>query len=90
MNSWNHAQSAAHKWGGTASDYLAVEEYIDSSKKVMGDVRHRIMLHHTLGVWIVEDVFGPTISVTKSSGRVVQVPTRLIAERHIIEDLGLQ
>ncbi|MEU9258997.1 hypothetical protein AB0D68_10985 [Streptomyces sp. NPDC048212] len=88
MNSWNHAQSAAKKWGGSPEDYLPIEEYIDASKKVLGDVRHRSLLHHTFGVWVVQDVFGSTISVTKSSGRVVQVPTRLIAERHIIEDLG--
>ncbi|MFJ3084384.1 DUF6915 family protein [Streptomyces halstedii] len=88
MNSWNHAQSAARKWGGSPEDYLPIEEYIDSSKKIMGDVRHRAMFHHTLGVWLVQEKFGPTISVTKSFGKVVQVPTRLIAERHIIEDLG--
>lgn len=88
MNSWHHAQSAARKWGGDPSSYLPIEEWIDSSKKVLGDVRHRAMYHHTLGVWMVQEVFGPTISVTKFSGKVVQVPTRLIAERHIIEDLG--
>lgn len=88
MNSWNHAQSAARKWGGDPSAYLPIEEWIDSSKKVIGDVRHRAMYHHTLGVWLVQEVFGPVLEVTKSSGKVVQVPTRLIAERHIIEDLG--
>ena len=88
VNSWNHAQSAAKKWGGSPEDYLPIEEYIDSSKKIMGDVRHRAMFHHTLGVWLVQEKFGPTISVAKDSGKVVQVPTRLVAERHIIEDLG--
>lgn len=88
MNSWNHAQSAARKWGGEPEDYLPIEEYIDSSKQIIGDVRHRAIYHHTLGVWLVQQKFGPTISVTKTSGKVVQVPTRLIAERHIIEDLG--
>jgi hypothetical protein len=88
VNSFHHAQSAAKKWGGVAADYLPIEEYIDSSKAILGDVRHRAMFHHTLGVWLVQEKFGPTISVTKSSGKVVQVPTRLVAERHIIEDLG--
>ena len=88
MNSVNHAQSAARKWGGRMEDYLPIEEYIDSSKQIIGDVRHRAIYHHTLGVWLVQQKFGSTISVTKSSGKVVQVPTRLIAERHIIEDLG--
>lgn len=84
MNSWFHAQSAARKWGGKPEDYLPIEEFIDSSKKVIGDVRHRMMYHHTLGVFLCQDVFGPTLQV----GEHKVVPVRLIAERHIIEDLG--
>lgn len=83
MNSWYHAQSAARKWGGDPEDYLPIEEFIDSSKQVIGDSRHRAMYHHTLGVFLCERVFGKTLDV----GRV-RVPVRLIAERHIIEDLG--
>lgn len=83
MNSWFHAQSAARKWGGTPDDYLPIESFIDSSKQVLGDVRHRSLYHHTLGTYLCERIFGTTITI----GRV-QVPVRLIAERHIIEDLG--
>ncbi|WP_327294441.1 DUF6915 family protein [Streptomyces sp. NBC_01197] len=93
MNSWNHAVSAAKKWGGEPEHYLPIEEFIDSSKKVLGDARHRSMYHHTLGVWLVQEVFGPTLDIPKgtpgsSHTRTVSVPTRLVAERHIIEDLG--
>lgn len=83
MNSWYHAKSAAHKWGGKPEDYLAIEEFIDSSKKVIGDSRHRSVYHHTLGVWLCQEIFGVTVTV---NGK--QIPVRLIAERHIIEDLG--
>lgn len=83
MNSWFHAKSAAKKWGGEPSDYLAVESFIDSSKQVIGDARHRSLYHHTLGVFLCEQIFGSTLTV----GRI-QVPVRLIAERHILEDLG--
>lgn len=85
MNSWFHAKSAAKKWGGSPSDYLAIEEFIDSSKQVIGDVRHRSIYHHTLGVWLCQRVFGTTVTV---GDRGIEVPVRLIAERHIIEDLG--
>jgi hypothetical protein len=85
MNSFYHAKSAAKKWGGDAEEYLAIEEFIDSSKQVIGDARHRSLYHHTLGVWLVQRIFGPTIKV---GDRGIEVPTRLIAERHIIEDLG--
>lgn len=83
MNSWFHAKSCARKWGGAPEDYLPIHEFIDSSKQVIGDVRHRALYHHTLGVFLCERIFGKTITV----GRV-QIPVRLIAERHILEDLG--
>lgn len=83
MNSWYHAKSASRKWGGTPEDYLPIEEFIDSSKQVIGDVRHRSIYHHTLGVFLCERIFGKTITV----GRI-QIPVREIAERHILEDLG--
>lgn len=84
MNSWFHAQSAARKWGGKPEDYIDIEEFIDSSKKIIGDVRHRSMFHHTQGVWLAQQIFGRTITV----GEHKQIPVRLIAEQHIIEDLG--
>ncbi|MEV3860727.1 hypothetical protein AB0J38_41265 [Streptomyces sp. NPDC050095] len=87
INSWNHAVSAARKWGGEPELYLPIEEFIDSSKKILGDVRHRSIYHHTEGAWLVQRIFGVTLEVPKGN-RVVKVPTRLIAERHIIEDLG--
>jgi hypothetical protein len=83
INSWYHAQSAARKWGGEPELYLPVEEFIDSSKVIIGDVRHRSLYHHTAGVFLAERIFGKTITVGRK-----KIPVRLIAERHIIEDLG--
>ena len=88
MNSWHHAVSAARKWGGTPEDYIEIEEFIDSSKKIIGDVRHRSLYHHTEGVWLCQRIFGRTIEISRSAGGTVQVPVRLIAERHVLEDLG--
>ena len=85
MNSWYHAQSAARKFGGTPEDYIEIEEFIDSSKQVIGDVRHRSLYHHTAGVWLCQGIFGRTVEVGE---RKTVVPVRLIAERHILEDLG--
>ena len=87
MNSWYHAQSAAHKWGGKPEDYLEIEEFIDSSKKIIGDSRHRSIYHHTEGVWLCQKIFGTVLNVPGNTG-VTVVPVRLIAEKHIIEDLG--
>ena len=87
MNSWNHAVSAARKWGGEPEHYVEIEEFIDSSKAILGDVRHRSMYHHTVGVWLCQRIFGRTLTIPKGNGDV-EVPVRLIAERHVIEDLG--
>jgi hypothetical protein len=89
MNSWHHAQSAARKWGGTPEHYIDIEEFIDSSKKIIGDVRHRSVYHHTEGVWLCQRIFGRVLEIPRSSGEgTLQVPVRLVAERHILEDLG--
>lgn len=87
MNSWFHARSAARKWGGRPEDYLPIEEFIDSSKQVIGDVRHRSVYHHTLGVFLCQRIFGPTLDIQLENG-IRRIPVREIAERHIIEDLG--
>lgn len=89
MNSWHHAVSAARKWGGAPEDYYEIQLFIDSSKQVIGDARHRAIYHHTLGVFLCQKIFGVTIEVSKKTGTgVVRVPVREIAERHILEDLG--
>ncbi len=87
MNSVYHARSAVRKWGGIVDDYIGVEELIDSSKQFVGDARHRALFHNTYGVWLCQRVFGRTIPVEKDNG-IVEVPVRLVAEQHIIEDLG--
>jgi hypothetical protein len=89
VNSWYHAQSSARKWGGEPGLYLPIHSFIDSSKKHVGDMRHRAMYHHTEGTFLCEQIFGTTLTVPKKHGHgTTQVPVRLIAELHIIEDLG--
>jgi hypothetical protein len=87
VNSWYHAKSSTRKWGGVPENYLDIHEFIDSSKQVIGDVRHRSLYHHTMGVFLCERIFGKTIRVHKNT-KAIEVPVRLIAERHILEDLG--
>lgn len=85
MNSYFHARSAARRWGGVPEDYLAVEEWIDYSKTTIADARHRALRHHTLGIWEAQERFGRVLYVGE---RGIEVPTRLVAERHVEEDLG--
>lgn len=86
--SYRHALASASKFGGTADDYIKIHELIDGSKQTFGDVRHRALLHNTWGVWLVQEVFGRTITVKTDAGNDRLVMVREVAEQHILEDLG--
>lgn len=77
MNSYYHAKASARKWGGTPDQYIEIHEFIDSSKRIIGDVRHRSMYHHTEGVWLCQRIFGRTITV---GGRVPIAPELTLLE----------
>ena len=81
---YHHALSSARRWGGVPEDYQAIHDWLDASKAITADFRHRALRHHAEGIFACEAVFGTTI--TLSTGRVV--PVRLIGERHVVEDLG--
>ena len=83
-HSYHHAVSSARRFGGEAADYHALHDWLDASKMIIADSRHRALRHHAEGCFAAEAVFGHRI--TNSAGRIV--PVRVIAEQHIIEDLG--
>lgn len=84
MKPFLHSKGSVARWGGVASDYDAINDFLDSSKMCMPDMRHRAALHNAFGCYLVEKVFGRTI--INSDGK--EVSTRDVAEAHIIEDLG--
>lgn len=79
-----HAESSARRWGGTADDYIAIHEKMDETKSAHAEVTHRCVFHSAFGIFLIEDIFGRTL--TNSAGRVVHV--RDVAEQHVLEDLG--
>lgn len=79
-----HAKLSVKNHGGKLEDYMAIHEFIDSSKIAVPDVRHRAMLHSAWGVYLADKVFGSLM--TNSDGKIVAV--RDIAEEHILQDLG--
>jgi hypothetical protein len=84
MNIQVHSELSAHKFGGKVEDYFAIHKFIDSSKLFFFDIKHRSILHHTLGIDLCIRLFGDTI--TNSEGEVRLV--RDIAAEHIKEDLN--
>lgn len=82
---WIHSLSSAKKFGGDPLDYIPIHNFMDSSKSVMADNRHRALTHNSWFIgFVLERVFGATI--TNSLGRIVSV--RDIGEQHVVEDLG--
>jgi hypothetical protein len=79
-----HAVSSVTRWGGCADDYQPLHDWFDQSKAIIADPRHRALRHHAEGIFMLEALFGQTI--TNSDGRIV--PVRLIGEQHVLEDLG--
>lgn len=79
-----HAQSSARRHGGEAADYLALHEWFDETKAHMPDPRHRALRHHAEGIFLAVQVFGVTIQNREGK----EVPTRILGEQHVKEDLG--
>lgn len=82
---YNHARSSARRHGGIWEDYIELHEFMDHTKAHIGDARHRLLLHNSWGIFLVERIFG-RLWTRASDGMVV--PTRPILERHVLEDLG--
>jgi hypothetical protein len=78
-----HAKHSAEEFGFCPINYLAVHEFLESSRLHLPDPPHRVLLHTTLGIQTVEEVFGPELSTQDGN-----VPTHLITEEHIRSDLG--
>lgn len=64
---------------------MDIDDFIDSSKISVADVRHRAILHSSFGCFIVEQIFGRTR--VNSAGKTYS--PRDVAEDHIQQDLFL-
>lgn len=81
---YHHALSSVKKFGGVVEDYLKIHEWFDASKEFHGDFRHRALRHHAQGIFEAERIFGTVIIQTGGKS----IPTRWVAEQHVIEDIG--
>jgi len=82
MKPYYHARLSVKKYGGKLEDYLPIHNFIDSSKAALADVRHRAIMHSSFGCFLVEQVFG--VTMTNSDGKIVNC--RDLAEDHVQED----
>lgn len=80
----HHSISSQRKHGGTIEDYLPLHNWFDETKSSYPDMRHRAMRHHSEGIFWAEEKFG--VYIVNSDGKMV--PTRVLGEQHVMEDIG--
>ena len=83
MNAVKHAEISVHRWGGQIEDYYPIHHFMDCTKELCSDNRHRI-LHTMWGIKrVVIPIFGHTI--VNSDGKNVNVKD-LCERDHILPD----
>jgi hypothetical protein len=80
-----HSESSAKTFGGIAEDYAPIHKYMDDTKMLIADWRHRLLRHNSAFIDESERIFG-IFWTRQSDGK--KVSTRSIVTQHIIEDLG--
>lgn len=83
MNSVIHSQISVRKRGGKIEDYLPIHDFMDSTKELCSDNRHRIL--HT--IWGIRRVIVPLFghSIINSDGKTINVKD-LCEQDHILPD----
>lgn len=83
MNAHLHAELSVKRRGGQISDYYAIHSFLDATKELCSDNRHRI-LHNLWGVRrVLIPIFGPTL--INSDGKSINVKD-LCEQDHILPD----
>lgn len=83
MNSMKHAQISARRRGGQPSDYLAIHQFIDSTKNLCSDNRHRIF--HTM--WAVNEIVLPIFGHTLINSDGIEIDIKDVCEKdHLLVD----
>lgn len=85
MNAHIHSQISVKNRGGHADDYYGLHKFIDCTKEVCSDNRHRILHTH----WGISNVINPVIGerIINSEGKQVNVKD-LCEYDHILPDYG--
>lgn len=84
MKPYKHARISVRKFGGKVEDYMPIHNWFDHTKAHVADMRHRMLLHNSWGIYLCEQVFGEYFE--NSDGKIIQV--RDVAEQHVMDDLG--
>jgi hypothetical protein len=73
---YHHALSSAKIRALNWQNHFELHDWLDSSKAMFSDARHRSLFHHTTGVYLSKSIFKDIKNAKE------------IAQEHIVEDLG--
>ncbi|SDK99967.1 hypothetical protein SAMN05421823_104104 [Catalinimonas alkaloidigena] len=83
MNAVKHAELSVHRRGGHRDDYYPLHDFMDSTKELCSDNRHRI-LHTLWGIKrVIIPIFGHTL--TNADGKRINVKD-LCEQDHVLPD----
>lgn len=83
MNAVKHAELSVKRWGGIVDDYYPIHSFMDTTKELCSDNRHRI-LHTMWGIKrVVIPIFGH--SIKNSAGKIINIKD-LCELDHILPD----
>jgi hypothetical protein len=83
MNAYIHSEISVKKRGGKIEDYYAIHDFMDSTKELCSDNRHRILHTHWGIKQVIVPVFGHTL--INSDGKTVNIKD-LCEQDHILPD----
>jgi len=83
VDAYKHAQLSVNRRGGVIEDYLAIHDFMDSTKELCSDNRHRILHTHWGIRRVVLPIFGRTLK--NSDGRTVNVKD-MCEQDHVLPD----
>lgn len=83
MNATKHCKISVSRWGGVEDDYRPIHDFIDSTKVLCADSRHRVF--HTM--WAVNYIVVPLFGHTITNSHGVDVDVKDLCERdHLMVD----
>lgn len=74
MKPWQHAKTAARKFGGIPENYLGISNFIDSTKAHVANMAHRAILHNSWGIYLCEKLFGYPYNMIDSFMKKYDLP----------------
>jgi hypothetical protein len=83
MNAYIHSEISVKKRGGKIEDYYAIHDFMDSTKELCSDNRHRILHTHWGIKQVIIPIFGHTL--INSDGKTVNIKD-LCEQDHILPD----